>query len=106
MKNYIEKGDFIHSVLDATVKGGDVVAVQDLLGVAVTDGDGVNLQAVAVNGVFELPKVAGLAIAQGKKCYFVTADKNVNTTASGNTLIGFAWETSDAAATTVRVKIG
>ena len=71
-----------------------------------SDGDGVNLTAVAVEGVFEFPKVAALAISQGKKCYFVAADKTVGTTASGNTLIGYAWEDSDASATTVRVRIG
>lgn len=106
MKNYIEQGDFLHTVLDATVKGGDLVILNDAVGVAVTDGKGVDLQAVAVNGVFEFAKAPATAIAQGKKCYFIVADKTVTTTASGNTFIGLAWESAEANGSKIRVKIG
>ena len=106
MKNYIEKGEFLHTVLADTVKGGDVVITEDTLGIAVSDGNGASLCAVAVEGVFELPKATGVAMGQGKKAYFISADKTVTGVASGNTLIGYVWETADAANHVVRVKIG
>ena len=106
MKNYIEKGEFLHTVLADTVKGGDLVITEDTIGVAVSDGNGIDLCAVAVEGVFELPKATGVTMAQGKKAYFISADKTVTGVASGNTPIGYVWETADAANPVVRVKIG
>ena len=79
---------------------------QESAGIAVSDGNGVDLCAVAVEGVFELPKATGVVINQGKKAYFISADKTVTGVASGNTLIGYVWETADAANPVVRVKIG
>lgn len=106
MTNYIEKGEFLHTVLEDTVKGGDLVIKEDTIGVAISDGNGIDLCAVAVEGVFELPKATGVALSQGKKAYFISADKTVTGVASGNTLIGYVWETADATNPVVRVKIG
>ena len=60
MKNYIEKGEFLHTVLADTVKGGDLVITEDTIGVAVSDGNGTSLCAVAVEGVLNCQKLQGL----------------------------------------------
>lgn len=105
MKNFVQNGDMLHTVLADTVKGGDLVILQDTVGIAVTDGDGVNLNAVQTVGVFTLPKATG-AIAQGKKAYWNATESNVTATATGNTLIGVAWDSAASADTTVNVKLG
>lgn len=103
MKNFVQKGDFIHAVLADTVKGGDVVIIEDIVGVAVTDGDAENVKAVQTEGVFTLPKGSG-AIEQGAKVYW--DGTKVTKTATNNTLLGFAWEAAATAETTIPVKLG
>lgn len=104
MKNFVEKGDSIDVVLDDDVKGGDLVITGSVVGVAVSDGDGVNLRTVATKGVFTLPKAAG-AITQGAKVYWVTADSNISTTATDNTFVGYAWGAAASADETVNVAL-
>lgn len=92
MKNYIQPGDSITVPAPADVKSGDLVVVGDLFGVAqfsAASGDPVE---IATKGVFGLPKVSAQAWSVGAKVYYVAADKNVSTTATGNTFIGHATE--------------
>ncbi|HBQ31801.1 MAG TPA: hypothetical protein DD739_03645 [Ochrobactrum anthropi] len=92
MKNYIQPGDSITVPAPADVKSGDLVVVGDLFGVAqfsAASGDPVE---IATKGVFELPKVSAQAWSVGAKVYYVAADKNISTTATGNTFIGHATE--------------
>lgn len=105
MKNFVQKGDMIHTVLEDGIKGGDLVVLGDVIGVAVTDGDGTNLNAVQTSGVFELPKASG-AIEQGAKVYFVEAEGNISTTEENNVFAGYAWNEALDADETVNVKIG
>lgn len=104
MKNFIQKGEVLEYPNSGSeeVKSGNLVIAGSLSGVAVTDIPVGETGSVSLKGVFELPKAAG-AISQGAKLYWVTADKNLSTTASGNTLIGFAWAAALAGDTTVRV---
>lgn len=92
MKNYIQPGDSITVPAPADVKSGDLVVVGDLFGVAqfsAASGDPVE---IATKGVFGLPKVSAQAWSVGAKVYYVAADKNISTTATGNTFIGHATE--------------
>lgn len=92
MKNYIQPGDSITVPAPADVKSGDLVVVGDLFGVAqfsAASGDPVE---ISTKGVFGLPKVSAQAWSVGAKVYYVAADKNVSTTATGNTFIGHATE--------------
>lgn len=92
MKNYIQPGDSITVPAPADVKSGDLVVVGDLFGVAqfsAASGDPVE---ISTKGVFALPKVSAQAWAVGAKVYYVAADKNLSTAASGNTFIGHATE--------------
>lgn len=104
MKNQISEGRTIDvTVAGDPIKSGDVVVMNDVAGVAMTDGKDGETIAVAVLGVFAVPKGAGV-IQQGQKVYFSAADKNVVATAEGNTFIGYAWATATAAAPAIEVK--
>ncbi|MCO5285201.1 MAG: DUF2190 family protein [Chitinophagaceae bacterium] len=103
MKNYKQSTDSINVVLADTVKGGDLVTVGTLYGVATADGDNVNLVAVKTKGVFVLEKTdASTVIAQGDKIY--TSSGKVNKT-NTDPFLGYAWAASGNGDTTVEVGI-
>lgn len=104
MKNFVQRSNSIDAVLANTVKGGDVVILGGLIGVAYTDGDGENKQAVALEGVFELPKATG-AITAGAALYYDATNKVVTTTSSGNTAIGPAFSAAASGDATVLVAL-
>lgn len=102
-KNLKALGEVYDYTATAPVVSGDIVAMNDTVGVALTNGAIGEIIAVRVVGVFDLPKATGAAIAQGKKVYLDTATGNVVGTASGNTYAGKAYVAADSAATTVQV---
>ena len=106
MKNYVKKGEVLdwNNATGSAVLSGDLVISGALAGVATTNIADGEIGAVALKGCFILPKATG-AITQGAKVYWVTADKNVTTTASGNTLIGVAAEAAGSAETEVKVTL-
>lgn len=104
MLNHKQNTGTIHTVLADTVKGGDVVIIGDLVGVAATDGNGVHQKAVALKGSFMLPKDTS-TFAQGAKVYWISADKKCTSTSSGNTLIGLAFAAAGTADTVVEVAL-
>jgi len=77
-KNYVREGDVITYLnTGAAIASGDLVIVGNLVGVALTDiaataGSG----AVAVEGTFSVPKVAGAVIAQGATVVYKAASKS------------------------------
>lgn len=90
MKNFVQHGNTITVTAAAAASSGAVVKIGSIIGVAAGDaaeGDPLDLATV---GVFELPKVAALAIAVGDPVYYDSATGLVNKTASGNTKIGVA----------------
>ena len=105
MKNFAEKGETITIAAPAGgVVSGQLVIVADIVGVAqTTQAAGVDV-ALAVQGVFVLPKAA-VAIGTGVKVYWDPIAKNVTTATAGNILIGRAWASAIAGGATVAVKI-
>ena len=105
MKTFVQPG----KTLTFTAPAGGVLAgngykIGDLFTVAnYSAAEGAEFEG-DLEGVFELPKAAG-AIAEGVKVYWVTANANVTTTASGNTLIGHAAAAAADGASTVRVRL-
>lgn len=90
MKNFVQRGDTLTFPAPAAVLSGGVVAAGAIIGVANGDaaiGDPVD---VDVTGVFDLPKVAALAISLGDVVYWDAATKLVTKTASGNAKLGVA----------------
>lgn len=104
MLNHKQNTGIIHTVLADTVKGGDVVTIGDLVGVAISDGNGVHLKAVALKGSFMLPKDTS-TFTQGAKVYWIAGDKKCTTSSAGNTLIGLAFAAAGTAATEVEVAL-
>lgn len=105
MQNFKRKGETINNWRNATgadVRGGQLVAVGDAVGVAATDITQGAPGVLAMEGVFELPKAAGV-INQGQRVY-LDASKEVTATVSSTT-VGLAWEAAAAGARTALVKI-
>lgn len=79
MARFIHNGDSIDYTPSGAVTAGDVVVLGDLIGVAKVD-IAVDVQgALALTGVFEMPKATGggTAIAVGKTVYWDVADGEV-----------------------------
>jgi predicted RecA/RadA family phage recombinase len=105
MKNFIEDGKVLnYKVTGAAVKSGDIVIAGKLVGIAVTDGAVGDIIAVAIDGVYSLPKASG-ALAQGAAAYVITADGTITGTATSNTFIGYVWKAAAAGDATVEVKL-
>lgn len=105
--NFVQSGDTIvlTNAGSATIRSGTAVkAGPKVIGVALVDIPAGGAGAVAVEGVFRLPKVTADAIAQGDDLY-LTADGTVTKTATNNTPAGYAFESAPAGSTTVAVKI-
>lgn len=73
---FIHEGKAIDYTPGADVSAGDVVVQGDLVGIAKLDIASGNLGALAVTGVFDVPKTAGVgeAIGAGAKVYWDVAD--------------------------------
>lgn len=90
MKNYVQPGNNLTLTAPADVLSGDVVKVGAIVGVAAGDAaSGAKFDLVTV-GVFDLPKVAAQAIAEGDVIYWDADAKLATKTASGNTKLGAA----------------
>ena len=73
---FIHDGNSIDYTPGADVSAGDVVVQGELVGIAKLDIAANTLGALAVAGVFDLPKTAGVgeAITIGSKVYWDVAD--------------------------------
>ena len=73
---FIQEGASIDYTPVADVAAGDVVVQGDLVGIAKLDIPANTLGALAVEGVFDVPKATGAstAIAAGKTVYWDVAD--------------------------------
>lgn len=104
MKNFIQLGD----IVNLTAPAGGLVSGQPhlfgaLFGVATKAAAQGERLAVAVEGIFTLPKAAGVSIDEGAKLYW--NGTALTTTASGNTLVGNAVAAAASGATTVEARI-
>jgi predicted RecA/RadA family phage recombinase len=90
-KNMVQQGKTLtFSPLAANVNSGDPILLNAAFGIAQTDGVTGGAVEADVEGVWSLPKTAGQAIAMGARVYFVAGTGAISTTASGNTLVGYA----------------
>jgi predicted RecA/RadA family phage recombinase len=115
MKNKVSKGCVIHyTVAGSAVASGDLVVLEDIAGVATTDGAIGDTIALDVEGVFTLPKVtgSGTAFAQGQAVYYEPTEEKTTpdaddggSPATAFVLVGYAWAAATTAATTVNVRL-
>jgi predicted RecA/RadA family phage recombinase len=87
-KNFIQPGKVIDYVAGANITSGSVVKVGQILGVALADIANGDTGPVQIEGVFEVPKVAGAVWAQGQSLTWdvsaVAFDDNLATPATGD----------------------
>jgi len=102
MADYYQDGDLVNYTPGSAVAAGAVVVLNDLVTVAPRPIAANALGAVAVEGVFKLPKASG-AIGQGAIVYWDSANSNVTTTSSGNKRAGKAAEAAASGDTVVPV---
>jgi predicted RecA/RadA family phage recombinase len=99
---YYADGDLVDYTPSAAVAAGDVVILNDLVAVAPRPIAANKLGAVAVEGIFILPKASG-SIGQGAIVYWDATAGNITTTSSSNKRAGKAAEAAASADTTVKV---
>lgn len=86
MKNYVQEGNALnYTVPAAGVTSGELVLIESIVGVSASTAVEDEVVAVAVKGVYSVPKVAG-AIAQGEAVYFL--DGSVTTATQGGSPFG------------------
>lgn len=104
---YVQTGDAVDYTPAADVKAGDVVVLNDLTGIAKLDIKADKLGALAVTGVFDVPKAtgAGSAIAAGAKVWWDAAVKQATTVALAQGYLGKAVKAAADADAAVRVRL-
>lgn len=103
----VAAGNRIDYTPGSAVTAGDLVILEDLVGLATEDIAASVLGSLAVEGVFRFPK-NGTAIAQGKYVYWHGADANAgpeSSTGTGDALLGKAAKAAAAGDSTVDVKL-
>lgn len=108
------KGENLDYTCTADVERGEVVVINDALGVAASTAKKDELIAVYMVGVFLLPKDTATELQQGKKVYWDQAAKKVTAAAddgaesnpTAHLEAGIVWENAPASADKVQVKIG
>jgi len=106
---FVHDGCAIDYTPGTAVAAGDVVVQGELIGIAKTPIAANALGALAVDGVFDLPKATGVstAIAAGVLVYWDVADGEATTDADTGTnkLLGKTVAAAADADTTVRVRL-
>jgi predicted RecA/RadA family phage recombinase len=106
-QNYIQPGTTVPYVVPSatTIAAGDVVVMNDVLGVALTAGTTGDEITVQIEGVFTLDKTTGTAHNQGDVLYWNASTKKTTKTPTGNKPIGFDFLGALSGAATSQVKL-
>ena len=65
--NFVQRGDVVNYTAGANIAAGDLVVMGHTIGVALTDIANGATGAVAIEGVFTVPKVSAAVFAVGEK---------------------------------------
>lgn len=99
---YVQKGESIDYRPAAAVAAGDVIVLNNLVGVARLDIAADTRGSLAVIGMFDVAKAAG-AIAAGAAVYWDAANHAATTVAAGNPYLGKAVLAAESADELARV---
>lgn len=99
MKNYVQPGNTITLTAPYAVTPGDGLLVGSIFGVAAGTAALGEPVETALEGVYDLKKVASQAWAVGDKIYWDNTAKNTTKTLTSNTLIGVATDVVAGGAT-------
>lgn len=104
---YVQDDDYIDYTPGADLAAGAVVVQGNLVGVALHPIRANTLGALAVEGIFDVPKASGAstAIAAGVSVYWSDGAQQATTTSSGNQLMGKTAKAAGDDDTTVRVRL-
>lgn len=103
---FVQPGEVIDYTAGANIASGQVVLMGARIGVALKAIANGETGPVQVTGVFNIAKLSTDNMAQGALLYWDNTNSRLTTTASGNTLAGFAAAAAAAATTTsVNIKI-
>lgn len=102
---YKQPGDILTLTAPSTVAANAVVKVGQIIGMSIAAAASGESVEVAVKGVFEFPCASAAVIAVGDLLYWDAADGELNKTASGNTLVGYATSAAGNGVTVVDVKL-
>jgi predicted RecA/RadA family phage recombinase len=107
---FVARGDVMNYIAGGTITNGQVVEAKHTLGVALKSGASGDTIPVAVEGVFELPKVSGAVFVVGEKLIWDTSagafDDSAATPATGDiTGAGVAMRLGANGETTCLVKL-
>ncbi|MEO1700256.1 MAG: capsid cement protein [Planctomycetota bacterium] len=105
MKNKLQKGDTISVTPTAAGLAGNPILIGDMPCVPVSDYSANETVPAEVEGVYDVAKEAGVAIALGALCYLTPGGRVTTVDGSGaNKKCGFASAAAQAADATVHVK--
>ena len=106
MKNQVQDGDVITVTAPYAVTSGQGCQVgAALFGIASGDAaSGATLE-LQLEGVYDVTALSTDTAAVGDLLYWDNTNKRLTTTASGNTLAGFAVAAAGSGVTTVNIKI-
>jgi len=104
-QNFIQPGnvmDYLNSADADPILSGEVVALPDRVGVAITAIGAGDVGSVQMTGVFAIPKKSGESLTQGAMAYWETTGA---TATAGDVKAGLVWVEAFAADATVAVKL-
>jgi predicted RecA/RadA family phage recombinase len=102
---YKAPGQIIELTAPEAISADEVVKVGQIIGMSVAAAANGEKVQVAVEGIFEFPCASAADIAVGDLLYWDAADDELNKTASGNTLVGYAVSAAGNGVTAVDVKL-
>jgi len=106
---FVHDGTYIDYTPGSAVTAGDIVVQGDLIGIAKGDIAANKPGALAVDGVFDVPKASGAstAIAAGATVYWDVADSEAkeDSETGANKLLGKTVKAAGDSDTTVRVRL-
>lgn len=107
LASYWQRGESLdyQNNTEALIPAGACVLVGTVLGVAAEDIPAGGFGALHVEGVYEIPKKAEVAIKAGAKVTY-TEDNGIDAVSdTTTTVVGYAVENADASAATAMVKL-
>lgn len=102
---FVQPGEVIDYTAGANIASGQVVLMGARIGVAIKAIANGETGPMQVTGVFNIAKLSTDNMAQGALLYWDNTNSRLTTTASGNTLAGFAAAAAAATTTSVNIKI-
>jgi predicted RecA/RadA family phage recombinase len=104
--NYIQPGEVVEYTAGATISSGDLIALNNRAGVALTDIANGATGSVALTGVYTVEKTTGATWSVGQALYVDGVTGKATTVSTANVPAGFAFAAAIEGATTGQLLLG